>query len=423
MKRLVLCFDGTWVARASREKRSGDFATNVEKTHIAVKKRDAQGTLQVTAYYRGIGTRGLGVWGGMTGSGISDTICDAYAFIVDNFELGQDELYFFGFSRGAYTARSLSGFMEWIGVVDKPYLCNLPYYYEQYRLPEDRRDDSVRGTQLQEIRVGDASIPIRFLGVWDTVGSLGVPVPVVGRLVNRKRLVGFHNTNLSKKVSYAYQALAIHEHRKNFAPSLWPDKANAIEMEQAWFAGTHSDVGGGNKDRNLSNIAWKWMLCKAEALGLEFDQKYLTSELKSHDVTGLIFNSNSGGWWLAPRQVRTFGSGFDERRHHSVDQRLVHFKAHPTQRQYVGKAGRPPEAVALATEGALWRTAEESACLLPLGSACPDDDVNAEPTPDELPQKAMKESEELRKATQEKIDILNSTTPTITFKGGKPMKT
>src|SRR6267143_2674488 len=104
MKRLVLCFDGTWQARPLH-RRYSDHPTNVEKTHMAILKQDAKGIDQITRYYRGIGTdRLLRYPGGLTGLGISEIICDAYAYIVDNFTLGQDELYLFGFSRGAYTA-------------------------------------------------------------------------------------------------------------------------------------------------------------------------------------------------------------------------------------------------------------------------------------------------------------------------------
>lgn len=235
MKRLVLCFDGTWEARASYRGRFGDSPTNVEKTHIAVLKEDARGILQVTAYYRGIGTGRLShLWSGMTGMGISETICDAYAFIVDNFDLGADELYLFGFSRGAFTARSLSGFMQWVGVLKKEYLSTLPNCYKQYRLPESKRDARFRGDQLQIISEKERSIPIRFLGVWDTVGSLGLPTPLLGRLVNH-RYVGFHDTELSPNVSHAFHALAVHELRSAFTPSLWSKKTPAKPWSRRGF--------------------------------------------------------------------------------------------------------------------------------------------------------------------------------------------
>jgi uncharacterized protein (DUF2235 family) len=270
MKRLILCFDGTWEARASYRGRYGPYPTNVEKTHIAVSKTDAKGIPQVTAYYRGIGTDRVSHYlAGLTGWGISETICDAYAFIVDNFILGEDELYLFGFSRGAYTARSLSGFMQWIGVVRKDHLTALPEYYAQYRLPESKRDPKMRGDQLQVVRQGDQSIPIRFIGVWDTVGALGCPIPGV-RLFDSRSNVGFHDTELSRNVSHAFQALAVHELRSAFAPALWSNKNAAQVVEQAWFPGTHCDVGGGNPSHDLSDIASRgcFVTLKRPRLGL-----------------------------------------------------------------------------------------------------------------------------------------------------------
>lgn len=331
MKRLVLCFDGTWEARASYRGRFGDDPTNVEKTHIAVLKKDTQGILQVTAYYRGIGTKRLSrLWSGMTGAGISETICDAYAFIVDNFILQEDELYLFGFSRGAYTARSLSGFMQWIGALKKQKLSSLPDCYEQYRLPESKRDPAFRGEQLQEIRLGDTSIPIRFLGVWDTVGSLGIPIPGVNSIFDR-RYVGFHDTELSKDVSYAFHALAVHELRSAFAPALWSTKRPGQTVEQAWFPGTHCGLGGGNPSHSLSDGAFLWMICHAERLGLEFDHAYL-KQVAQPDCRDEIYDSSGGLWRLSRKKVRAIGASLDECRHSSLDDRLQYLRANPPKR-------------------------------------------------------------------------------------------
>jgi len=331
MKRLILCFDGTWEARASYHGRCGSDATNVEKTHIALLKQDAKGILQITAYYRGIGTKRVSrLWSGMTGAGISQTICDAYAFIVDNFILQEDELYLFGFSRGAYTARSLSGFMQWLGVLKKQKLSSLPDCYEQYRLPESERDPAFRGEQLQEIRLGDMTIPIRFLGVWDTVGSLGIPIHGVNSMFDR-RYVGFHDTELSKNVNYAFHALALHELRSAFAPALWFKKRVGQTVEQAWFPGTHCDVGGGNPSHGLSDGAFLWMLCHAEKLGLEFDHSYL-KQVAQPDYRDEIYDSSVKGWHLTRKTVRAIGASLDECRHSSLDDRVQYLRANPPKR-------------------------------------------------------------------------------------------
>ncbi len=399
MKRLVLCFDGTWMARASYRARSGDHPTNVEKTHIAVKKSDDKGNLQITAYYRGIGTSRFGsLWCGMTGAGISQTICDAYAFVVDNFDLSQDELYLFGFSRGAYTARSLSGFMEWIGVVEKQNLCHLPEYYEQYRKPEDKRKPEMRGPQLQTISVPEQSIPIRFLGVWDTVGSLGVPIPLIGTFVNRYSLVGFHNTKLSTKVSYAFQALAVHEHRKSFSPSLWSEKTDAQVMEQSWFPGTHGDVGGGNPDQGLSDAAWMWMLCHAEARGLEFDRKYL-KKAQPNSQAG-IYNSSCGEWRPAPKEVRTIGKAIEECRSASFDNWMTHHKATAWGLWQKSDQKR-------------WGKAEQAAQQL---KACSDCGVT---TPETSDADTMLE-DATKRLTEERIARLKANRPNVTLRSKKP---
>ncbi|MFA5911071.1 MAG: DUF2235 domain-containing protein [Vicinamibacterales bacterium] len=332
MKRLVLCFDGTWEMRASlRGRHKGSYPTNVEKIQIAVLRQDTSvvpAVPQVTAYYPGIGTGRLShYWGGMTGAGISRTICEAYSFIVDNFILEEDQLFLFGFSRGAYTARSLSGFMRWLGVLRKQDLRGLPEFYRDYRRPPGKRSSAI-GKRLQDIRQGDQQFPIRFLGVWDTVGSLGIPVPVIGRIFNWKKLVGFHDVALSPNVSHAYQALAVHERRWNFAPDIWSSKYPGQKMEQAWFPGTHCDVGGGNQNSGLSDIAFRWMVCHAEQCDLSFDHTYLARA--NPNCCSSIYNSSQGQWAVVPRWTRTFGAGMDECRHRSVDDRMNYIAANPS---------------------------------------------------------------------------------------------
>jgi Uncharacterized alpha/beta hydrolase domain (DUF2235) len=344
MKRLVLCFDGTWEARPShRLRRRGQYATNVERTHIAVEKQDGKGNSQITSYYRGIGSAAVRYWPGLTGQGISSTICDAYAFIADNFDLGCDELYLFGFSRGAYTARSLCGFMQWVGILKKAKLALLADAYKQYRLPLKKRDEQFQGDQLQSLKEREpTSFPVRFLGVWDTVGSVGLPVPGLGWFINHW-WTDFHDVSLTENVQHAFQALAIHERRVPFKPEIWKSRHPGQTVEQAWFAGTHSDVGGGNADRGLSDIALLWMICQAEKLHLAFDRTYLANATDA-DVKCKIFNSSSGVWRPAPRRLREFGKGINECCDASVPLHVAQF--------------------ALAKRRKKWREAEKAALLL-----------------------------------------------------------
>ena len=250
--------------------------TNVVKLMRAVLKTNA-GTPQVSQYVRGLGTDGLWVsraLGAASGWGISRAITETYTFIVNNFEQGQDDIFLFGFSRGAYTARSLAGFIDKVGVIPKPQMHMLPHLYRRYMKSNDLANDPEFDRILQEIWMnnqesGKVEIPIYFIGVWDTVGSLGAPGmfrPLT------KKYVRFHNTTLPSNVKYAYQALALHEIRCDFQPVFWTERTNPRqEVEQCWFAGSHSDVGGGGANDDLSNYALYWMANRAadRGLGLE----------------------------------------------------------------------------------------------------------------------------------------------------------
>jgi len=405
MKRLVLCFDGTWEARPShRRRRRGHHATNVEKTHIAVGKQDANGNLQLTSYYRGIGSATMRYWPGLTGQGISATICDAYAFIADNFDFWADELYLFGFSRGAYTARSLCGFLKWVGVLRKENLVLLADAYEQYRLPEARRREEFRGDQLQSLKEREPdSFPVRFLGVWDTVGSVGLPVPLLGRLVNRGR-ADFHDVTLSTNVQHAFQALAIHERRVPFMPEVWKGVPHAGQtVEQAWFAGTHADVGGGNLETGLSDIALDWLICRAEKLGLAFDRAYL-AKTTSPDAKCKVFNSSKGVWWLVPRRRRTFGTGINECCDPSVRLHVAHFATNPIPK-------RRKE----------WRSAEDAALLLGACQPCGPDVVLS--TTDAANSDVKDSDIEAGVAAKKLEQIIKSQPPSVTIlKPGSPKK-
>ncbi|HWH09146.1 MAG TPA: DUF2235 domain-containing protein, partial [Candidatus Thermoplasmatota archaeon] len=247
MKRLVVCCDGTWNT-ADAVVDGKPCPTNVVKMARAVLPRDANGVPQVVFYDEGIGTGGLldRVVGGATGRGLMRNVGDAYRFLVWNFEPG-DEVYLFGFSRGAYTARSLAGLVRKCGILRKGQGCRFEEAYDFYRGDVHPRDPAAAEFR----RRNSVETRIRFLGVWDTVGALGVPGRLRGLTMRRHR---FHDVKLSSTVDHAYHAVAIDERRKAFAPALWEtDPANAGQVvEQAWFPGAHSDVGGGYPEAGLS---------------------------------------------------------------------------------------------------------------------------------------------------------------------------
>lgn len=261
MKRIAIFADGTW---NSPEQGS---ASNVLQMARAVKP-NAGGVEQVAFYDWGVGTDRKQIAGGIRGEGIDKNIMDCYRFIVHNYDKG-DQLFFFGFSRGAYTVRSLGGFIRNCGLLTREHADKIPAAYRLYR--KRSKSSSPNEAQATTFRknyaVADIT-PIEFVGVWDTVGSLGIPVPFWGSLGEREFL--FHDCEPSKIVKHARHAMSIDEDREDFEPTLWTHKPG-LDLKQVWFAGVHSDVGGGYEDSKLSHCAGKWMLKEAGQFGLEFE--------------------------------------------------------------------------------------------------------------------------------------------------------
>jgi uncharacterized protein (DUF2235 family) len=227
------------------------------------------GTPQVVLYLRGVGSTGLKAeswFEGATGFGIDENIRSAYMFIAQNYVPG-DELFLFGFSRGAFTARSLAGFISACGILKRQRLGDLRRAWDYYRSPGPHSQEAFQSSAKTESHTGAR---IKFLGVWDTVGALGIP----GHLLaaeNEKRYA-FHDTSPCPNIAHACHALAIDEHRDQFVPTLWTGAApQDVFVEQVWFAGAHSDVGGGYATRTLADIPLVWMARKAEADGLALD--------------------------------------------------------------------------------------------------------------------------------------------------------
>lgn len=275
MKRIVVCADGTWSIRDQVNKETGKRRpTNVTKLARAILPTDAGGVPQIVIYLEGVGT-GPGIdklTGGAFGSGIEKNIVSLYRSILYNYEPG-DELYLFGFSRGAFTARSLAGFLKFAGLLEKDddyYTPDLYACYEGGHGPGTPQwtaaNRNVQGTR--------PCPPIRMIGVWDTVGSLGAP-GVLGQVFNSRKYQ-YHQVDLFPEIQHAFHALAIDERRKPFAPTLWEAPAGWTgQLEQAWFAGTHCNVGGGHAPDGLANVALHWLVGEAGHLGLAFNAAYL----------------------------------------------------------------------------------------------------------------------------------------------------
>jgi uncharacterized protein (DUF2235 family) len=305
MKRIVICADGTWNHRDQVEERTGKRRpTNVTKIARAVLPRSLDGTDQIVCYHDGLGTSGPldRVTGGAFGRGIENNVRVLYRFIVYNFEPG-DQLFFFGFSRGAFTVRTLAGFMFKVGLVEK----DDDYYVPDiYRCYEDNADPgSAQWIEAFHNVHGTRPCPENiFVGVWDTVGALGAP-GVLGQLINPNKYK-YHDVSLNPTIRHAYHALAIDEQRKAFAPSLWERPIDwPGTLEQAWFSGVHTNVGGSCSPDGLANEALHWIAEKAESLGLALDSTYLAHFRPCFNST--IHNLMTPMYRALGRNVRTIG--------------------------------------------------------------------------------------------------------------------
>lgn len=287
-KRIIVCADGTWNEPDQTDQRGVRKPSNVVKMVRAVLPEASDGTNQIVFYDMGVGTdEGLTskIFGGALGKGLTKNIEDCYLFIVHNYNPG-DDLFLFGFSRGAYTVRSLAGLIGRCGLLTKADAYYVPDAFDHYRLkiPDQGNEEKIR-----RFRTGEHSefrgaptreVDIRFLGVWDTVGALGIP-KIFGQKDREKYT--FHDVKLGRIVKNAYHALAIDEMRKPFIPTLWEAQNYPGQiMEQVWFAGVHTNIGGGYDNDGLANCAFQWMLEKAELSGLEVDKNYTKNYRSFH---------------------------------------------------------------------------------------------------------------------------------------------
>jgi uncharacterized protein (DUF2235 family) len=267
MRRLVVCCDGTW-------KTADDgVVTNVVKLMDLVLPIAPDGTHQIIYYGKGVGTgnRLDRLTGGAFGDGLETNVKDAYRFLVQNYAEG-DELYLFGFSRGAFTARSLAGLIRCSWLVRKEHAGHITEAYNVYR---EKHDDGADKPSAVAFRTQySRQVRIKFMGVWDTVGALGVPLGTLFRGATIRKH-GFHDTGLSSYIDNAFHSLAIDEGRYTFEPSLWKSAPKPGQhVEQRWFAGVHSNVGGGYKEHGLSDYTLRWMADRAVGCDLALHPSY-----------------------------------------------------------------------------------------------------------------------------------------------------
>lgn len=298
MKQIVFCADGTWNHPGQAE--DGRLCdTNVCRLARALLHDHAQ----VVCYDDGVGVGGTPLdhlTGGAFGDGLLQKIRDGYHDIARHHAAG-DRIHLFGFSRGAYTARSLAGMLALCGLpghgsdLDRATTAAFAAYREQAR-----RTDAVDTFRRQ---FDAMPVQVATVGVWDTVGALGIPVDLFQGV--DEALYGFLDTTLHPDIQAAYQALSIDEQRPEFRPTPWrsiPQHGQIVE--QTWFAGVHCDVGGGYPGHGLSDITLRWMMRRAQARGLRL-RDHAADALGVTRKNAMAPLHDSWRAWFGPRTPRT----------------------------------------------------------------------------------------------------------------------
>lgn len=298
-KNIIICCDGTG-------NEYGKNNTNVVKIYQLASKGNPEE--QVAYYDPGVGTGG---WeydeskgdirakaDGATGSGLQKNVEDAYRYLMRHYEK-DDKIYLFGFSRGAFTARSLAGMLHKCGLLHPDMFNMVEYASKVYNTPNNKQ--IAAGFKSTFSR----ACPVHFIGVWDTVASLALNAG--------KR---FHDAKLNPEVAYGYHAVALDEVRDKFPPSLWDQRD---KVEQVWFAGVHSNVGGWYDNIHLSNISLKWMATKALERGMLLDEAKLAKI--AGNPLGMQHDSHRGFLWsICGKYIRQLPAG--SKVHKSVRDRI-----------------------------------------------------------------------------------------------------
>ena len=296
MKTLVVCIDGTWnhpgqtdidpiedIERVSETNvlRVYRFLTGVAKRngvpiqHGLVRALHPAGGPGEALYLSGVGSAGTVVakaWQGATGTGTSERILEAYQFVAERYDDG-DQIFAFGFSRGAFAVRSFAGFLQFAGLPAQRGPVSdhtLELLYTAYR----SRGNATRATPQAR------SACVHFLGLWDTVGAIAF-----GRSFNNFHLLS------PDSVKHVAHALALDEVRGSFKPEYWERSSGGTVVDEAWFAGVHSNIGGGYAEEGLSNIALAWIVAKAVAAGLPKLHRYIPGWYGENSI-GVARDSN-----------------------------------------------------------------------------------------------------------------------------------
>lgn len=299
-KRLILCEDGTWLNSDSGNLQGSlNIPSNVTRISRCIKPISQDGIPQVVYYHAGVGAGGgvTNKLAGISGEGLGENVREGYTFLASNYMIG-DEIFIFGFSRGAFTARSIAGLIDNTGLLTKE---GLPYLAEIWRDVQHKYDDGYDpkypdlpfadkpsasdpeyNAQLRRRGLTRLDIPIKVVGVWDTVGSLGIPkigwLTRLGLQSSTMKEYSFYDTSLGNCIEYAFQALSLDERRYSFQPTLWEKlEGNTTNLRQVWFPGAHSNVGGGYDDQQIATISLAWMVAQCQSM-LDFDVDYVLDQ-------------------------------------------------------------------------------------------------------------------------------------------------
>jgi uncharacterized protein (DUF2235 family) len=329
-RNIVIFCDGTW--NSPEEEQFGQpTPTNVHKLYRACEDEAESDGHQVTWYQPGVGSGGGALkrmFEGATGTGTSDNIKRAYAAIAVRYRGPQDCIFLIGFSRGAFAARSVAGMIQKVGLLKTASKSEVDAAFAVYRNARNEADPRAVAHRARDDVHRD--VRVHAIGVWDTVGSLGVAM--WGWSFNFRAIWrnSFHRLSPNLVTDHVFHALAIDEKRTSFIPTLWHDiedpgslppgvaLSRPPQVEEAWFRGVHSDVGGGYADTDLSDIALQWMAGRLAGIGLRLRPGAL--QLKPR-VQGRVHNSARGPLWTNvatwPRwtPLRTLKEGAATRSH------------------------------------------------------------------------------------------------------------
>jgi uncharacterized protein (DUF2235 family) len=357
-KNIVVCSDGTGNTAIKGR------GTNVFKLYEAVDleghKTDPAKVPQIAFYDDGVGTerlKPLALLGGAVGWGLSRNVKQLYANLARTYDLG-DRIYLFGFSRGAFTVRTLAGLITSCGIVDRKkcqsdddLLAAVEQAYEAYRdrysrglteylrkkigralpaEPPSVRNFRERRAARHDEHAPDGRARIMFIGVWDTVDAVGFPDPRIAEAWNAIVYpFKFPDHRLSPLVGRACHALAIDDERHTFHPLLWDERNETTDrIQQVWFAGVHANVGGGYPKQGMSLVPLVWIMEEAEKEGLRFAAIDRRQYHERQNVDDKLYDSRAGlafYYRYRPRDITAMcgANGIDPKLHTSALERII----------------------------------------------------------------------------------------------------